>query len=634
MRPKPAYTLWILFLVSVIFGGQKDRTVTITPDKPRVGRSITVRYNPSIKGAMLFGAESITAQVLLTRQNDGPRLLESPMKKIGSTFRTRIKLEDPRAVFGMVRFVSEEIVDDNGEMYWDFLIFDRSGQPVKGAHLARSLSYLYPLSSEFRREKDLSLAFDEAGKEEELYPDRPETQFRLWYLERARGELDSIRSAEIEKELDGMLQAYGDDEHVLSSVISWYRRLGFSEKAQGVENGLIEKDPTGEFARRTQFDRVFDVRDADQRAERALEFLKAFPDAESNRVAVAARELMSAEQYEKAEEVIVSMNPPDGNLLNALAWDYIEQEINVERGVALAEEGVEAWRRVDPDSKPSDAPRKRWERRNRMMLGYTLDTYALGLFKLGRYDEAESAYEEAYSSTDGLNANINERLVQCYLVTGKYTEAIEVTRECLERMEYTDKLLEYGQEAFAKREGSTEGFDLLVEAAKNKAIEKAREELAGKRIDKVAPDFQARNLAGDVIKLSDLAGKVVVLDFWATWCGPCKESFPFVQKVYEKYKDNSDVVILAVNTWENQEGAEREELVKKFMKDHGYTFPVVYDESQVVEKYKVQGIPTQFYIDREGTIRFKQIGFSGPEMEFSMGMMIDVLLSGEIDAKI
>ncbi|MGH7456867.1 MAG: TlpA family protein disulfide reductase, partial [bacterium] len=169
----------------------------------------------------------------------------------------------------------------------------------------------------------------------------------------------------------------------------------------------------------------------------------------------------------------------------------------------------------------------------------------------------------------------------------------------------------------------------LVATAKERAAIKAKEKLLAERISNPAPDFSAKNLAGETVQLAQLKGKVVVLDFWATWCGPCKAAFPYVQKVYEKYKDNSDVVILAVNTWENESGAEREKLVKKFLEDNKYTFPVVYDETSVVEKYKVEGIPTQFFIDRKGVIQFKEGGFNGPEMEQGMAMKIDMLLNGE-----
>ena len=172
------------------------------------------------------------------------------------------------------------------------------------------------------------------------------------------------------------------------------------------------------------------------------------------------------------------------------------------------------------------------------------DTYAFGLFKLGRYQDAQQVYREAYDLTEGSSADINERLVECYLKNGDYAAAVEVTKSCIEKSKHNDKLLEYGKEAFVKKEGNAEGFDKLIAAAKERAATKAKEKLFAERVNKPAPDFSAKNLAGETVQLAQLKGKVVVLDFWATWCGPCKAAFPYVQKVYAKYKDNSDVVVM------------------------------------------------------------------------------------------
>jgi hypothetical protein len=88
-------------------------------------------------------------------------------------------------------------------------------------------------------------------------------------------------------------------------------------------------------------------------------------------------------------------------------------------------------------------------------------------------------------------------------------------------------------------------------------------------------------------------------------------------------------MILTLNTWENETGTKREDLVKKFMADNKYTFPVLYDEG-FVEKFGVEGIPTKFIIDKKGMIQFKSIGFdNGPKMIEEMTAEIDILLGDE-----
>ena len=112
-----------------------------------------------------------------------------------------------------------------------------------------------------------------------------------------------------------------------------------------------------------------------------------------------------------------------------------------------------------------------------------------------------------------------------------------------------------------------------------------------------APNFNLKDQYGVVHSLENYKGKVIFLNFWATWCPPCKKEMPDVESIYKEYGENKkDVIILGVNS-------EKENEVKKFLKDKGYTFPTVIDEnSEVMRKYFIQAFPTSFVIDKEGNI--------------------------------
>lgn len=126
-----------------------------------------------------------------------------------------------------------------------------------------------------------------------------------------------------------------------------------------------------------------------------------------------------------------------------------------------------------------------------------------------------------------------------------------------------------------------------------------KEASAGVEEGDKAIDFQLRNLEGKQVSLSDYQGKKVMLNFWATWCPPCKKEMPEMEKVH---KENKDIVILSVNLDPNQD-------VKGFMEKMNLTFPVLLDqENEINKEYKVISIPTSFFIDSEGIIKQKHTG--------------------------
>ena len=320
------------------------------------------------------------------------------------------------------------------------------------------------------------------------------------------------------------------------------------------------------------------------------------------------------------------MPKKDGNMYNSLAWPLIEKGEQLEKAVSWAKKGVDLLKNPDPASKPPYVSLSQWKKSSQVGLGMVQDTYAYGLYQMGKYPEAQGAYEEAYALTNGEQSDINQRLVECYVKNGSFSKAISLSEECIRKGKSNEKLVEAYKTAYVKVKGSEQGFEAALELAKATAKSDMKKDVLKNLVNKPAVDFALKGLDGKIVKLSALKGKVVVVDFWATWCGPCKASFPYLQKVYEKYKANPNVVILAVNTWENVSGKEREDLVKKFMAENKYTFPVLYDQG-FVEKYEVEGIPTKFVIDKKGMIQFKSIGFLGGEkMIEEMTMQLEMLL--------
>jgi peroxiredoxin len=113
---------------------------------------------------------------------------------------------------------------------------------------------------------------------------------------------------------------------------------------------------------------------------------------------------------------------------------------------------------------------------------------------------------------------------------------------------------------------------------------------------KPAPDFVAKDLTGKDYRLSELKGKGIILNFWGTWCEPCREEMPALQEMSEKLKDQG-VLVLAVNNGES------EVAVKAFAKQYGLTFPILLDKRlDIAKAYQVNPLPTTFFIKHDGTM--------------------------------
>lgn len=123
----------------------------------------------------------------------------------------------------------------------------------------------------------------------------------------------------------------------------------------------------------------------------------------------------------------------------------------------------------------------------------------------------------------------------------------------------------------------------------------------------IPPDFELKTAEGEVIHLSALKGKKVILNFWASWCGPCKAEMPHMQNYYENYAEEDNVEIIAVNmSTQERRGMEG---IEEFIDSYGLTFPIPLDkEGEVIVDYGVVTIPTTYLLGTDGTLEQKVVG--------------------------
>ena len=127
----------------------------------------------------------------------------------------------------------------------------------------------------------------------------------------------------------------------------------------------------------------------------------------------------------------------------------------------------------------------------------------------------------------------------------------------------------------------------------------------GKEKTKAAYDFTLNQLDGETLNFEDLKGKVVFVNFWATWCAPCVAEMPSINSLYDIYKDNPEVVFVMINT------EIKEDKVRKFIKKKDFSFPIYFPNvSMIPSVYETKGIPATFVLDKEGYIAYKKVGMA------------------------
>ncbi|MCU0489114.1 MAG: TlpA family protein disulfide reductase [Anaerolineales bacterium] len=141
----------------------------------------------------------------------------------------------------------------------------------------------------------------------------------------------------------------------------------------------------------------------------------------------------------------------------------------------------------------------------------------------------------------------------------------------------------------------------------------------------LAPDFELPSASGEIVRVTELRGKPVMLNVWASWCGPCRAEMPAMQRVYENYQSQG-LEILAVNS--TSQDTRQDALA--FVESLGLRFPILFDdEGQVARLYQVNALPTTFFIDAQGIIQDVIIG--GPMAEALLRVRVEQILTTQLE---
>lgn len=435
-----------------------------------------------------------------------------------------------------------------------------------------------------------------------------ERQKRTLEAKEAGGEVLEQYKAELLAELKGK------DERVYHEVAQAFYELGMEAMMDSIWTVVKNKFPRGEYARNLAVTSVYDEEDPVEKEKKYKSWLKRFPPEKLGEDII----------YDYACSDVSAGYAKDGNLEKALdyvkaikhkGWRgegysltarFLDMKGYPEQAAMLYKMAIDNVEQLKKEQNKGDL--------QVAMFGYPtyLSSYADVCYRLGRWEDALDAMEKLPL------ARRDATYVELLLKADRPLEAFLFLCEQVRNGNSDAKQLKELQELYVKLNGTERGLTAYLEEWQRVNEKRMKQEVAESMISLPAPDFTLTDVEGKEVKLSDLKGKVVILDFWATWCGPCKRSFPAMQKAVEKFKDDPQVEFLFIHTWERDENAT--EAATQFLKDNGYTFHLLMDlkdpqtkTNPVVKSYNVSGIPAKFVIDPQGNIRFKVTGASGSD---------------------
>jgi len=612
---------WLLiFLITGTLTSFAQTNFLVTPEKPKPGDLLTITYTPA--GDIANTTKKVES-ILYVTSSKGRKADDLILKKSGKKYTATIQT-DTAVNFIQLGFYADDKHDNNyNEGY--FIQFYQNEKIRKGSYASLALFHFqFGQQTQVARNNDKAIeAFE---KEFQTYPEQKRSYGGTYYYMLNAAKKPDV-STLIQKEIEATLKTGLKTEDDYSYLEQLYNSAKLPEQGKFIAAQKKISFPTGKWTIAQQIDAFLTEKDPTKKEELLATIeqhikqdkeWKGYEGSLSYFKSTVLSAYSAKKQWDAMKKFASTMPEKSqvASTYNNVAWGL--QEKNEELTVAeelsrFATEYTKSEWKNPTSAKPDYVTAKQWEKQRESSYAMYADTYAMVLYRLGEFAKGFTYTQEA-AITIGKGKDAEQNNTYALLAEKVLTE--KELKPQLEQFvkdgKSTSAIKDILKRIYTKENNSDAGFDAYVVALEREAYLKMIEELRKSMLNETSPAFTLKDLDGKAVSIAELKGKVVVLDFWATWCGPCLASFPGMQKMVTKYKDDPNVKFVFVDTWER--GDTKEKNATDFLTSNKYTFHVLMDnENKVVEQFKVEGIPTKFVLDKEGNIRFKSVGFNGSD---------------------
>ncbi len=624
--------LALLIMASVEVSAQ---SFSYTPEKPQAGQSITISYTPS--GLLAGTTEPVNLIYYTMREGSGLNANDGAFKKQGNLYVATIPT-DTKDQLVMLKISSGDNIDNNKNEGYVIPLY-KGEMLQKGANFSMGEFY-NNVGRNMGIDPVPEKALEYMDKEFESYPEEKNSGDILTYLRVYKTVHPDKGDKEVQKIIEATLKAGLKDEDDYTRLQALYALNRLTEQSKFIKQIIEKKYPDGKWTINQTLQDFFAENDEGKKADLwkvISNNIDNNPDWKYLQPSKGIFEGTLLTQYFKDKdwsglEAAVKKYNISGAALaseyNNNSWEMQKKDQDLAEALKMATYATN-WAKNDisqPDEKkPGYLSESQWKDNRERTYAMYADTYAMVQYKLGNYEKGFPYTEDAALKINkGESADQNNTyalLASKVLNAKKYVPVLE---KMVKDGKSTTAIKDILKEQYIKKHGES-GYKNYMVALERVSLEKMIAELKKSMLNDQSPSFALKDMEGNNVNVADLKGKVLVVDFWATWCGPCKASFPGMQKMVTNYKSDPSVKFLFVDTWES--GDNKEKNAKDFITANKYDFHVLMDnENKVVEQFNVDGIPTKFVIDKNGIIRFKSVGFNGSDdgLVQELSAMIDL----------